>query len=123
MSKGLLSLVTPDIGMEIKRGDVFWVCFDPSVGGEIKKKRPAVVVSSDKANPYLNRVVVVPISSNVSKIYPSEAKITLLGKENKVMADQIRTISKRRLVSRIGKLSPEEMKEIGQKIKLFLELI
>lgn len=109
--------------MEIKRGDVFWVCFDPSVGGEIKKKRPAVVVSADKANPYLNRVVVVPISSNISKIYPSETKIMLLEKENKAMADQIRTISKNRLVSKIGKLSPEEMREIGQKIKLFLELI
>ena len=109
--------------MEVKRGDLFWVSFEPSVGGEIKKKRPAVVVSTDKANPYLNRVVVVPISSNISKIYPSEVKITFQGKETKAMADQIRTISKQRLISKIGTLPPEEIKKIEEKIKLFLELI
>ena len=109
--------------MEVKRGDVFWVSFDPSLGGEIKKKRPAVVVSTDKANPYLNRVVVIPLSSNVSKIYPSEAKILLREKENKAMTDQIRTISKERLISKVGSLPREEMQKIEQKIKLFLELI
>ena len=109
--------------MKIKRGDVFWVSFDPSIGGEIKKKRPAVVVSTDKANPYLNRVVVIPFSSKTSRIYPSEAKILFQGKENKAMADQIRTISKRRLISKIGSLPLEEMKKIEDKIKLFLELI
>jgi len=109
--------------MEIKRGDVFWVSFDPSIGGEIKKKRPAVVVSTDKANPYLNRVVVIPLSSKISRIYPSEVKILFQGKENKAMADQIRTISKRRLISKIGSLPLEEMKKIEDRIKLFLELI
>jgi len=109
--------------MEIKRGDVFWVSFDPSIGGEIKKKRPAVVVSTDKANPYLNRVVVIPLSSKISRIYPSEVKILFQGKENKAMADQIRTISKRRLISKIGSLPLEEMKKIEDRTKLFLELI
>jgi len=109
--------------MKIKRGDVFWVSFDPSIGGEIKKKRPAVVVSTDKANPYLNRVVVIPLSSKISRIYPSEARISFQDKESKAMADQIRTISKRRLISRIGSLPLEEMKKIEDKIKLFLELI
>ena len=109
--------------MEVKRGDLFWVSFEPSVGGEIKKRRPAVVVSTDKANPYLNRVVVIPGSSNVSEIYPSEAKITFQEKESKAMADQIRTISKQRLISKIGTLPPEELKKIEEKIKLFLELL
>lgn len=109
--------------MKIKRGDVFWVSLDPSNGGEIKKKRPAIVVSTDKANPYLNRVVVIPLSSKTSRIYPSEAKILFQGKENKAMADQIRTISKRLLISRIASLPLEEMKKIENKIKLFLELI
>jgi len=108
--------------MKIKRGDVFWVSFDPSIGGEIKKKRPAVVVSTDKANPHLNRVVVVPLSSKISRIYPSETKILFQAKENKAMTDQIRTISKRRLISKIGNLPLEEMKKIEDKIKLFLEL-
>ncbi len=109
--------------MKIKRGDVFWVSFDPSIRGEIKKKRPAVVVSTDKANPYLNRVVVIPLSSKISRIYPSEARISFQDKESKAMADQIRTISKRRLISKIGSLPLEEMEKIENKIKLFLELI
>lgn len=109
--------------MKIKRGDVFWVSFDPSIGGEIKKKRPAVVMSSDKANPYLNRVAVIPLSSKISRIYPSEARISFQDKENKAMADQIRIISKRRLISKIGSLPLEEMGKIEDKIKLFLELI
>jgi len=109
--------------MKIKRGDVFWVSFDPSVGGEIKKKRPAVVLSTDKANPYLNRVVVIPLSSKISRIYPSEAKISFQNKESKAMADQIRTISKGRLISKIGSLPLEQMEKIENKIKLFLELI
>ena len=109
--------------MQVKRGNVFWVNFEPSLGGEIKKKRPAVVISTDKANPYLNRVVVIPLSSNVSKIYPSEAKVTVKNKQNKAMADQIRTVSKVRLISKIQSLTSEEMKQIEEKIKLFLELI
>ncbi|MFH0797440.1 MAG: type II toxin-antitoxin system PemK/MazF family toxin [Candidatus Omnitrophota bacterium] len=109
--------------MDVKRGDLFRVSFEPSVGGEIKKRRPAVVVSTDKANPYLNRVVVIPVSSNISEIYPSEVKITFQGKESKAMADQIRTISKQRLISKIGTLPPEELKKIEEKIKLFLELL
>lgn len=109
--------------MKIKRGDVFWVSFDPSIGGEIKKKRPAVVVSTDKANPYLNRVVVIPLSSKISRIYPSETRISFQDKESKAMTDQIRTISKGRLISKIGNLPLEEMEKIENKIKLFLELI
>ncbi len=109
--------------MNIKRGNVFWVSFDASIGGEIKKKRPAVVVSTDKANPYLNRVAVIPLSSKISRIYPSEARISFQDKESTAMADQIRTISKRRLISKIGSVRLEEIEKIENKIKLFLELI
>ena len=109
--------------MEVKRGDVFWVNFEPSIGGEIKKKRPAVIVSTDRANPYLNRVVVIPLSSRISKIYPSEVKIIFQGREVKAMSDQIRTISKKRLLSKIGTIPLEEMRKIEEKIKMFLELI
>jgi len=109
--------------MEVKRGDVFWVNFNPSIGGEIKKKKPAVIVSTDRANPYLNRVVVIPLSSRISKIYPSEVKIIFQGREIKAMSDQIRTISKKRLLSKIGTIPLEEMRKIEEKIKMFLELI
>lgn len=109
--------------MEVKRGDAFWVNFAPSIGGEIKKKKPAVIVSTDRANPYLNRVVVIPLSSRISKIYPSEVKIIFQGREVKAMSDQIRTISKKQLLSKIGTIPFEEMRKIEEKIKMFLELI
>lgn len=109
--------------METKRGDVFWVNLEPSVGGEVKKTRPAVIISTDRANPYLNRVAIVPLSSKTEKIYPSEVMILLENKEHKAMADQLRVISKKRLISKIGILSSEDMKKLEEKIKLFLELI
>ncbi|MBN1445186.1 MAG: type II toxin-antitoxin system PemK/MazF family toxin [Candidatus Omnitrophica bacterium] len=107
----------------MKRSDIFWVNLEPSVGGEVKKTRPAVVVSTDRANPYLNRVVVVPLSSRTEKVYPSEVKVSMEGKEHKAMADQLRVVSKKRMTSKIGVLSSEDMKKIEEKIKLFLELI
>jgi mRNA interferase MazF len=91
--------------MHPRRGEVWWVSFDPSVGGEIQKTRPAVVLSNDSANTALNRVIVVPVSSQVARIYPGEALITLNGEQRKAMADQVMTISKQRLKNKLGFLS------------------
>jgi len=63
----------------MKRGEVWWVNFEPSVGGEIRKKRPAVIVSNDAANKFLNRVQVAPFTSQTDRIYPSEAEVTVGG--------------------------------------------
>ena len=63
----------------MKRREVWWVIFDPSVGGEIKKKRPAVIVSNDVSNKFLNRVQVVPLTSKTDHLYPSEALVILEG--------------------------------------------
>jgi mRNA interferase MazF len=93
----------------MKRGEVWWVNFEPSLGGEIKKKRPALIVSSDVSNYSLNRVQVVPLTSNVEKIYPSEAYVTVRGGKRKAMADQIATVSKLRLSEQLGEVSREEM--------------
>ena len=82
----------------MKRGEVWWVNFDPAVGGEIRKQRPAVIVSNDAANKHLNRVQVVPLTSQTSKVFPSEALVTFAGKQGKAMADQLATVSKLRRV-------------------------
>jgi mRNA interferase MazF len=104
----------------VKRGDVWWVAFDPSVGGEIQKTRPAVVVSNNAANAALNRVVVVPLSSQTHKLYPAEALVTLQGEQRKAMADQIMTASKQRLRSCIAGLAANDMAAVENAILLHL---
>jgi mRNA interferase MazF len=106
----------------MKRGEVWWINFDPSVGGEVRKQRPAVIVSNDAANHYLNRVQVVPITSNVDKLYPSEAYLTFLGKKAKAMADQLTTVSKKRLINSAGSISYTEMEDIGKAITTQIDL-
>ena len=106
----------------MKRGEVWWVNFDPSVGGEIKKKRPAVILSNDVANKYLNRVQVVPVTGNVSRLYPSEAYVTIAGEQSKAMADQLATVSKARLRERIARIEAEELQALGRALRVQLQL-
>ena len=106
----------------MKRREVWWVIFDPSVGGEIKKKRPAVIVSNDVSNKFLNRIQVVPLTSKTDHLYPSEALVILEGKESKAMADQLATVSKSRLFRRAGILSPEDMRKIEEALKIQLDI-
>jgi mRNA interferase MazF len=105
-----------------RRCEVWWVAFEPSIGGEIRKSRPAVVVSNDIANRMLNRVQIVPVTSNVSRLYPSEAYVTVAGKRSKAMADQLATVSKARLRERIGRISADEIEAVGRAIKVQLQL-
>ena len=106
----------------MNRGEVWWVDFEPSVGGEIQKTRPAIIVSNDKSNKYLNRVQVIPLTSKTQKLYPGEAYITVAGRKGKALASQIATVSKIRLLSRIGRLTGNELTEVERSMRVQLGL-
>jgi len=105
-----------------RRGDVYIVALDPTVGTEIRKTRPAVVVSNDSCNTYGARVVVLPVTSHVETLYPGEARIRLKGVPARLLGDQIRSIDRSRLRSRMGVLSREELLDVEAAIRITLAL-
>jgi mRNA interferase MazF len=104
------------------RGSVWWVEFDPAVGSEIHKTRPAVIVSNDTANKFLARVVVIPLTGNVSRVYPVEAVVMINGNKNKAMNDQIMSADKKKKKNKITELSYSDMISLETAIKRFLDL-
>ena len=106
--------------MHPKRGEIFWVSFDPSLGGEVQKTRPAIIVSNDAANAVLNRLIVVPLSSRTDRLYPGEVLVQVNEQKSKAMSDQLTTISKLRLRKRIATLTAGEMTAVEEAVLLQL---
>jgi mRNA interferase MazF len=105
-----------------RRGDVFWVNLGPVVGTEIRKTRPAVIVSNDSCNRHGARVVVLPITSNIDSLYPGEAMIDVKGRPGRALGDQIRSIDKRRLKARVSTLTADEMTRVDEALAITLGL-
>jgi mRNA interferase MazF len=99
-----------------QRGDVFWVKLDPAQGTEMRKTRPAVVISNDSCNKYGSRVIVLPVTSNVESLFPGEAMIEIQGRSARVLGDPMRSLDKSRLGTRIGTLSPAELLAVEEAV-------
>jgi mRNA interferase MazF len=103
----------------IRRFDVFLVSLDPTVGSEIRKTRPCVIVSPDEMNRYIRTVVVAPMTTKGAE-YPSRISLTFQGKKGQVILDQVRTVDKARLVKKLGSLSEVTAKAVsGRLVEIF----
>lgn len=105
-----------------KRGEIYWVSLDPTVGSEIQKTRPALIISNDIGNEFSSRVIVAPITSSAAKIFPFQVKIELNHKPRKILLDQIRTIDKLRLKNKVATAPKSIMDEVDKAIKISLGL-
>lgn len=105
-----------------KRGEIFWVNLDPTIGSEIKKTRPAVIISNNAGNEASSRVIVAPITSSVKKVFPFEVPIEIKEKKGKILLDQMRAIDKMRLGGKLGICDQTILDQIDDAIKIVLAL-
>ncbi len=106
----------------MRRSDVYWVDFDPARGGEIRKRRPAVIVGNNAATRVQHWVQVVPLTSNTAAVRHWEALVWIGGTSSKALADQIRTVAKERLTDHIGTLGPRDLLAVEQALRVQLDL-
>ena len=105
-----------------KRGEVYWIYLDPTVGSETQKTRPGLILSNDSSNQYSQRLIIGPITSSIERVYQFEAKLHLPKGVKKVMLDQIRSVDKKRLGKKVCSITPAEMREVERALKLTLAL-
>ncbi|MBM4314246.1 MAG: type II toxin-antitoxin system PemK/MazF family toxin [Deltaproteobacteria bacterium] len=113
--------------MNIKRGEIYLAALDPTLGREMAKTRPVVIVSNDKNNEFSGTVTILPLTSkNLQKIYPFEVFLSQghanLPKDSKIKADQIRTLDKSRIIKSIGVLGKKDLEAIDRAMKIHLGL-
>ena len=106
----------------IKRGEIYWVKLDPTFGKEVNKTRPCVIISNNRQNEYSPLVIVLPITSDLDRIYPFEVVFSLGQGQAKVLTDQVRSIDKKRLENWIDKVNENIMVEISEKMKRVMAL-
>ena len=97
--------------MVVQRFDVFLVNLDPTIGSEIKKTRPCVVISPDEMNRWIRTVIIAPMTTKRRR-YPTRIDCYFQGKEGQVALDQIRTVDKTRLIRKLGRLQEDEQQEV-----------
>jgi len=105
-----------------RRGDVYWVNLDPTVGTEVKKTRPAVILSNNAQNVAGQRVLAAPVTSNISRMYSFEALIRIEGRPAKAMLDQVRCLDQSRLGRYIATISKQEMKAVEKALRIAFDL-
>lgn len=99
------------MGMVIRRFDIFLVNLDPTIGREIQKTRPCVIISPDEMNRYIGTVIVAPMTMK-GRSYPTRIPCHFQNKDGQIVLDQIRTVDKIQLVKHLGQISPQEQKAV-----------
>ena len=103
----------------VKQYEVYMLDLDPTVGSEMKKIRPCVVISPNEMNKYLNNIIIAPMTSTI-KGYPTRVEVNFKEKKGEVVLDQIKTIDKTRIIKLLGNIDKKEIKEIKRVLKEML---
>lgn len=105
--------------MVVSQYDIFLISLDPTIGHEIKKSRPCVIISPDEMNKYISTVIIAPMTSK-SHSYPTRIPIKFMGKNGWIVLDQLRTVDKKRLIKKFGRLDQKTTDKIKSVIKQML---
>ena len=103
----------------VKQYEVYMLNLDPTIGSEMNKVRPCVVISPNEMNKYLSNIIIAPMTSTV-KGYPTRVEVNFGGKNGEIVLDQIKTVDKKRIVKLLGNIDKKDIKEIKRVIKEML---